>query len=65
MQCDLCGMEGSPSVMRTCAFGHDGVSLVFHVWCEDQFFTMAKPEQDRIINNATHRTHLPNAPKIG
>jgi len=58
-------MEGSPSVMRVCGFGHQGVTLTLHIWCEDQFLNMATVEQDRIIHNATHRTHLPNAPKIG
>jgi hypothetical protein len=55
MRCDLCGMEGSPSLMRACAFGRDGASLTFHVWCEDQFLIMPEIEQDRVIRNATHR----------
>ena len=63
MKCDLCGQESD--LVQACAYGHQGVTLHLHPWCQDEIQNMHPSQLEEFLKNATHRRDFAFPHKIG
>ena len=49
-RCDLCQLSDDP--IERCAFGENGVSLMLHPVCQDEFRKLTRKEQNIALDEA-------------